>query len=280
VPFDIVVTNTGDDPTGRAVTASDNASVDVIGPGNTVTKTGPAKPVIPGQDAIFIGVAKNTGDVTLKGVTLNDPIAPKCSIVIGTPAPGESSKPVTATSHDPNGKPVTATGDPSAEVAKPAIDLQKKADPTIRPGGTVTFTLVVRNTGNVDLVDVDVTDPAHLACARKFPPPASRNGQGRRPAMVRCATRRPPPACPTPSSRKTGAGQRIRRRPRARSAGSPWSGARAGAVAEYRLRPGSRELDGIVAAGVRCAAVARRPKAASRLTEIFPEIVCSPQCEE
>lgn len=54
-------------------------------------------------------------------------------------------------------------------MAKPAIDLQKKADPTIRPGGTVTFTLVVRNTGNVDLADVDVTDPAYPACARKFP---------------------------------------------------------------------------------------------------------------
>ncbi|MFG1640386.1 hypothetical protein ACGFMK_08860 [Amycolatopsis sp. NPDC049252] len=179
-----VASVTGDDPTGRPVTASDDASVNVIGPGITVTKTGPAKPVLPGQEAVFTVVAKNTGDVTLTGVTLNDPIAPKCSIVIGTLAPGESSKPVTcavtmsndditntvtATGDDPNGKPVTATDDAPAKVAKPAIDLQKEADPTIRPGGTVTFTLVVRNTGNVDLTDVDVTDPAYPVCARKFP---------------------------------------------------------------------------------------------------------------
>ncbi len=179
-----VASVTGDDPTGRPVTATDDAGVDVIGPGITVTKTGPAKPLLPGQDAVFTVVAKNTGDVALTGVTLNDPIAPKCSVEIGTLAPGESSKPiscsvtmgdddvtntVTATGHDPNGNPVTATDEAPAKVAKPAIDLQKKADPTIRPGGTVTFTLVVRNTGNVELVDVDVTDPAYPACARKFP---------------------------------------------------------------------------------------------------------------
>ncbi|QWF80688.1 DUF7507 domain-containing protein [Amycolatopsis sp. CA-230715] len=177
-------TVTGDDPTGRKVTDTDDASVDVIGPGITVTKTGPAKPVLPGQKVTFTVVAKNTGDVPLVNVKLDDPVAKGCSVEIGSLAVGAESKPVTcelimgeqditntvtATGDDPTGKPVDATDDAVAKVAKPGLDVTKKASAaTARAGETVTFTLTVTNTGNVDLAPVKVSDPTLPVCDRVF----------------------------------------------------------------------------------------------------------------
>ncbi|MFE0020109.1 hypothetical protein [Amycolatopsis sp. NPDC059021] len=178
-----VATVTGDDPTGRPVTDSAKTSVDVIGPGLTVTKTGPAKPVLPGQKVTFTVVVKNTGDVTLTDVTLDDKVAPGCSKNVGTLKPDESAAPVTcevtmgenditntvrATGKDPTGKPVDSTADAVAKVAKPGIDLVKKGDASVRAGGTATFKLTVTNTGNVDLVALELTDPAFPACDRSF----------------------------------------------------------------------------------------------------------------
>jgi uncharacterized repeat protein (TIGR01451 family) len=174
---------TGNDPTGRPVTSKDDAAVDVIGPGITVTKTGPAKPVLPGQKATFTVVVKNTGDVTLTDVVLEDAVAPGCAVKVGTLKPDEAAAPVTcevtmadadvtntvkATGTDPVGKPVTSVADAVAKVAKPGIDVVKTADPTIQPGGTITYTIKVTNTGNVDLAPVEVLDNTAMACDRAF----------------------------------------------------------------------------------------------------------------
>jgi uncharacterized repeat protein (TIGR01451 family) len=182
--FDVTntATVTGDDPTGKPVTSTDDATVDVIGPGITVTKTGPAKPVLPGQKVTFTVVVKNTGDVTLTDVRLDDAIAPGCSVSVGTLKPDETAKPVTcevtmgsadvvnvvkASGNDPNGKPVTSTDTATAKVAKPGIELVKSAgEPTAKPGATITYTLTATNTGNVDLAPVTVDDPTLPACAR------------------------------------------------------------------------------------------------------------------
>lgn len=54
-----------------------------------------------------------------------------------------------------------------AMCADPSIDITKTADASvIEPGSTVTYTLVVTNTGNVDLSDVAVTDPTFPGCDR------------------------------------------------------------------------------------------------------------------
>ncbi|WP_020668281.1 DUF7507 domain-containing protein [Amycolatopsis nigrescens] len=177
-------TVTGDDPTGRPVTGADDASVDVIGPGITVAKTGPAKPVLPGQQVAFTVVVTNTGDVPLTGVTLDDPAAPGCTVRIGDLAVGASSAPITcevtmgeedipntatAKGNDPTGRPVTATDDALALVAEPGLDVTKKADgETVAPGAAVTFTLTATNTGNVDLTPVQVADPTLPVCDRSF----------------------------------------------------------------------------------------------------------------
>ncbi|MCK2236430.1 MULTISPECIES: CARDB domain-containing protein [unclassified Crossiella] len=175
---------TGNDPTGRPVTDTDDAVLDVIGPGIEVTKTGPAKPLLTGQDATFTVVVRNTGDVPLTNVVLTDPIAPGCAVTVGNLAPGESSKPVTctvtmrdnnientvtATGTDPTGRPVTDTDQATAKLGKPGIDLTKTADQDeAAPGRTVTFKLTVRNTGTVDLIGVTVADPSLPGCDRRL----------------------------------------------------------------------------------------------------------------
>ncbi|WP_370948000.1 hypothetical protein AB5J62_10500 [Amycolatopsis sp. cg5] len=176
-------TATGTDPTDRPVTSTSTAEVTVIGPGISIEKTADAKPLLTGQQATFTIIVKNTGDVPLTDVTVTDPIAPACAITVGTLAPGASSKPITcmvtmpdhdltniatATGNDPTGRPVTSTDDATVKLAKPAVTLTKKADATTTPGATVTFTLTVTNTGNVDLAPAKVTDPAYPQCDRAF----------------------------------------------------------------------------------------------------------------
>ncbi|WP_236808345.1 DUF7507 domain-containing protein [Amycolatopsis albispora] len=175
---------TGTDPTGRQVTGTDEAEVDVIGPGITVTKTGPAKPVLPGQKVTFTVVVENTGDVPLTDVRLTDEVAPGCAVAIGSLAVGERAEPVTcevtmaerdientviATGTDPTGKPVDSSDDAVAKVAKPGLDVTKTVSAErVAPGATVTFTLTATNTGNVALAPVVVTDRTLPDCARTF----------------------------------------------------------------------------------------------------------------
>ncbi|WHT19325.1 hypothetical protein N8J89_40635 [Crossiella sp. CA-258035] len=177
-------TVTGIDPTGRPVTATDEAVLDVIGPGIEVVKTGPAKPLLSGQQAEFTVLVRNTGDVPLTGVVLSDPVAPGCSVTVGDLAPGQASQPVkctvamrdkdientvTATGTDPTGRPVTDQATAAAELATPGINLTKTADQDeAAPGRTVTFKLTVRNTGTVDLVNVTVADPTLPGCDRRI----------------------------------------------------------------------------------------------------------------
>ena len=56
-----------------------------------------------------------------------------------------------------------------AMCADPAIRIRKVASSAvIAPGDSVTYTIVVRNVGNVDLVNVEVTDPILPACDRQI----------------------------------------------------------------------------------------------------------------
>ncbi|GAA4538299.1 DUF7507 domain-containing protein [Amycolatopsis samaneae] len=173
----------GNDPAGRSVTGRAETAVDVAGPGLSVTATGPAKPVLPGGKATFTVVVKNTGDVPLADVTLADKATPGCAEPVGTLKPGESAKPVTcevtmgdrdiattvtATGRDPAGKPVDAHADAVAKVAKPGLDLVQQSDGPVRAGDPATFTLTVTNTGNADLVALELTDSTFPACDRSF----------------------------------------------------------------------------------------------------------------
>ncbi len=181
--FSNTATATGNDPTGRAVTATDTAPVDVIHPAIDITKTAAPTAVRVGDSVTYTITVRNTGDTTLTGVTVTDPSTPACASVIGTLAAAAARtytctvtagsadiiNAATATGTPPTGPPVSDTDTATVTVTHPAVTLSKTASPTIvRPGQDITYSIIVQNTGDVPLSDVSVTDPSTPACAHTF----------------------------------------------------------------------------------------------------------------
>jgi len=186
----------GTPPSGPDVTATDTAPVQVIHPAIQIVKD-PDQTVNSGGTATFTIRVTNTGDVTLTNVQVSDALAPDCvRNNLGTLAAGASTtytcsvanvtagftNSATATGHPPVGPDVTSTDTavvtvPTANVSSccsggestthPAIDVQKTPDTqTVVSGATVTFTITVKNTGDVTLTNVHVTDAQAPDCAR------------------------------------------------------------------------------------------------------------------
>jgi uncharacterized repeat protein (TIGR01451 family) len=128
-------------------------------------------------------VVTNTGDVTLTGVTVSDPLpglsaitcpasstlAPAASLTCTatyttTQADADAGSVInTATaSGTPPAGPAVSTSDSAAVsiAAAPAVSLQKTVSPTAvsRVGEVLTFSFLVTNTGNITLEDVVVSD--------------------------------------------------------------------------------------------------------------------------
>ena len=62
---------------------------------------------------------------------------------------------------------MTSTAEEAVDVIHPAITITKDATPTqVRQGDTVTFTLIVKNTGDVPLTAVSIVDSRTPACAQ------------------------------------------------------------------------------------------------------------------
>jgi uncharacterized repeat protein (TIGR01451 family) len=143
--------------------------------------TGPVRAVLTGRLARFAVAVTNTGTVPLRGVTLGATV-PGCSGVLGDLAPGQAGRPlrceramdfrdlanaVTATGIDPAGHPVTGTGAATARWARTGIGVTAVPDTLRADAGTlINLTVTMHNTGNVDLVNVAVTDPGLPACER------------------------------------------------------------------------------------------------------------------
>jgi len=69
------------------------------------------------------------------------------------------------TGHPPVGPDVTANDAADVTVIHPAIGIEKSPDgQSVTSGDTVTFTIKVTNTGDVDLTNVTVTDPLTPSC--------------------------------------------------------------------------------------------------------------------
>ncbi|MEX3015486.1 beta strand repeat-containing protein [Gymnodinialimonas hymeniacidonis] len=137
--------------------------------------------------------ATNSGNQTLSDVSLSDPLIPSLTCTVGgvaapasvTLEPGEVltctgdytvtqenvdtqtlSNTATATGLSPNGSPVTATGTDTHPLAAPQPNIEviktlTAGTPTpayTEEGDTVSFTVEVRNNGNVTLTSIDVTD--------------------------------------------------------------------------------------------------------------------------
>lgn len=175
-------TATGDPPTGPPVTGGDDEIVTGIQrPGIAVEKAAfPVEYGAAGERVTYTYTVVNTGNVTLRNVTLHDNrlgvitcpaamLAPGETMTclatrITTPADVEAGHVVnfvTATGQPPTGPPVT-DGDTETvgAIHAPGIGLEKVASRTTyeAAGETITYTYTVVNTGNVRLRGITVAD--------------------------------------------------------------------------------------------------------------------------
>src|SRR4051812_703328 len=194
---------TGTPPVGDDVTATDTADVTVVHPHISVAKTPDAQTVVSGGTATFTIVVTNDGDTPLGNVQVTDAIAPDCNQAIGPLVVGEQASyhctkddvtadftnTAVATGTPPVGPNVTASDTahvtvttpeappipptppiqptPPAVVTHPGISISK--DPgtqSIAQGGTAAFSITVTNTGDVALMNVNVSDPLSTNCSR------------------------------------------------------------------------------------------------------------------
>ncbi|MFK0003213.1 hypothetical protein [Paenarthrobacter sp. NPDC090522] len=190
-------TTTGNPPTGPAVTPPP-ASTDTPltpGPDMTLTKTADASgvqnPSQVGDVITYSFEAKNTGNVKLTGVVINDPLAglsPLSYTWPGTPGelqPGQSVTAkasyaitqadidaghvvnwATSAGNPPTGPAISPprSGTDTPLTPGPAMEFTKTADPSgvqapSVVGDRINYTFTAKNTGNVTLTDVAINDP-------------------------------------------------------------------------------------------------------------------------
>ncbi|WP_191090010.1 DUF7507 domain-containing protein [Nesterenkonia ebinurensis] len=189
-------TTEGTPPSGDPVEDEDDETVTVPAEPNIgIEKTGAFEEGAQGEagdDVVYTFEVTNTGNVTLTGVEISDPLISDEPLTIdedawpgesGVLAPGES---VTATAsytltqadvdagevenlasttgNPPTGDPVEDEDEHEQPIPQnPAIDLVKTGELTEGPdsiaGDPVVYTFVVTNTGNVTLTDVGISDP-------------------------------------------------------------------------------------------------------------------------
>ncbi len=180
---DNTATVTGTDPNGTDVDATDTASVPITAaPAVTLDKqAGTPSGNNAGDTIDYTFVVTNTGNVTLTGITVDDPLVGTVDCPTTTLAPtasttctatytltqtdvdsGHVANTATVTGTDPNDTDVDATDSTDTPIAAgPAITLDKQAGvPSGNSAGdTVDYTFLVTNTGNVTLTGIVVDDP-------------------------------------------------------------------------------------------------------------------------
>ena len=215
--FSNQATVTADDPQGNPAGPVDSDDPDTAAPDDptvtpftimpelTVTKVGTFQDANmdnlaqPGETITYTFTVSNTGNQTVTGITIADPLPG--IVVSGGPIdldPGQSDtatftatytltqadvnagnvvNQATATGQDPNGMNVTDDSDDPTTVAQndptdttlgvdPSISILKEGvlndtdmDGVVDAGETITYTFTVQNTGNQTLTNVQVTDP-------------------------------------------------------------------------------------------------------------------------
>ena len=187
-----VATVTALSPISEAVQAQGEALVQVVlapdeNPSVAISKEAVEPSVAYGAVAPFDVVVENDGDVALTDVRVTDPQTPACDRTFATLAVGgresyrcqiEAAQAdlinvilVQATS--PAGLTVSASDSAAVEVADPPVEraphltiAKEPSSQILAAGERATFTVTVRNDGNVDLADVLVADPQLVACNR------------------------------------------------------------------------------------------------------------------
>jgi uncharacterized repeat protein (TIGR01451 family) len=170
------------DPNGEDVTASDEQTVTAIQLAQmTLHKSASVETYdTPGEVVIYTIEVTNTGNVTLSGVTVEDPLT-GMQETMTTLGPGVSQTFTTSytitqedidagsvtnaanvLASDPNGEDVTASDEQTVtaiQLAQITLDKSANADTYVTPGEVITYTIEVKNTGNVTLTGVSVMDP-------------------------------------------------------------------------------------------------------------------------
>jgi len=172
--FTNTVTVTAYDMQEHKVTDSASWTVILLHPAITIEKTGPTM-VHPGDLVTYELSVENTGDCTLYGVVVDDPLTGN-TFNVGTLGVGGTWSATVTTVAGTSDLLNKATVDGSdilggdkgyvsaeatwpTEVLIPAIEIDKTADPTmIHNGDMVTYTFVVTNIGNCDLSGITVVD--------------------------------------------------------------------------------------------------------------------------
>jgi uncharacterized repeat protein (TIGR01451 family) len=142
--------------------------VEVLNPAVKITKK-TDKPVYRDGDTVTFTIAvENTGDTPLTDITVTDPKTPACSRKLDVPttftctatAPlPDNANSVDVTAADRLGKQVAEKATTGVRVIHPSVTVSKDAVPAIvRQGDTVTFNIVVKNSGDAPLTAVTVKD--------------------------------------------------------------------------------------------------------------------------
>jgi uncharacterized repeat protein (TIGR01451 family) len=156
-------------------------------PGIQVTKVCPAQPASPGQLLTFSGSVTNTGNVTLTDIVVvnnqpapNTPVFTQASLAPGAvanftgsylaPANCSVADTLTATATSRCGGAVSSTASATCPIlTAPQIAITAVCPPTpIVPGGTLTYSGTVRNTGNITLTNVAVVSDRPAANTTVF----------------------------------------------------------------------------------------------------------------
>jgi uncharacterized repeat protein (TIGR01451 family) len=170
-------------------------------PAISIVKSPKSQTVQSGGTATFTITVTNTGNVTLSNVTVTDQLSPDCnktsaaipglaSMATGAAVTYNCSQAnvtagftnvAVATGTPPSGANVSATDSANVAVRAPAkpqpqpvpthpsISIVKGPNSqTISEGGTATFTITVKNTGDVTLSSVKVADPLSPGCDHAF----------------------------------------------------------------------------------------------------------------
>lgn len=151
VAFEYVVSNTGNVPLANVSVLDDNGT-----PQDTSDDFQPEPVLVDGF---------NVGDVNRDGLLDLDEVWRYTAT--GTAATGQYRNDATVTAEDPLGTVVSDTDASHHFASAPAIDIEKATNgedadavtgPLIAAGGTVVWSYVVTNTGNVDLTNVRIVD--------------------------------------------------------------------------------------------------------------------------
>ncbi len=175
--------------TGTAVTASDSHSVDLVHPNITVTKTANNTISKAGDALTYTITVTNTGDVDLNTNSVSDSLLGDISASFGAALAAGASETKTfdyivkASDPDPLNNTVTvhysvtslpndvtAQASATVDLVHPDMTLTKTANPTSGSVGTViTYTMVITNTGDVQLNRVSVIDTLMGDISSDFP---------------------------------------------------------------------------------------------------------------